>query len=134
MAAQHPRAAAKKRGRELPFSRRPRLLDRNTHMHSYEGLPIEWRWGRGSTDQFPRHAAEVAGLNVDVIVAGNSPAGLAAKNASKTMPIVIATTEDPMQQGFATSLAHAGGSTRGSTSRRRLAAHRPAFRIKLPVS
>jgi hypothetical protein len=91
MAAQHPRAAAKKRGRELPFSRRPRLLDRNTHMHSYEGLPI-WAaskvttlplsgdGARGSTDQFPRYAAEVAGLNVDVIVAGNSPAGLAAKN------------------------------------------------------
>ena len=60
-------------------------------MHSYEGLPI-WAaskvttlplsgdGARGSTDQFPRYAAEVAGLNVDVIVAGNSPAGLAAKN------------------------------------------------------
>jgi hypothetical protein len=43
-------------------------------------IAIEWRWGRGSTEQFPRYAAEVAGLNVDVIVAGNSPAGLAAKN------------------------------------------------------
>jgi putative ABC transport system substrate-binding protein len=45
-------------------------------------------------------------LNVDVIVAGNSPAGLAAKNATKTIPIVIAKMEDPVQQGFATSLAH----------------------------
>ena len=69
--------------------------------------------GPWSAEQFRRHAAEVAGLNVDVIVAGNSPAGLAAKNASKTMPIVIARTEDPMQQGFATSLAHAGGSIAG---------------------
>lgn len=69
--------------------------------------------GRGSTEQFPRYAAEVAGLNVDVIVAGNSPAGLAAKNATKTIPIVIATMEDPVQQGFATSLAHPGGSITG---------------------
>ena len=57
--------------------------------------------------------------------------GLGAKNASKTIPIVIATMEDPVQQGFATSLAHPGGSTRGSTSRRGLAAHTPAFRIKI---
>jgi putative ABC transport system substrate-binding protein len=76
-------------------------------------IAIEWRWGRGSTEQFPRYAAEVAGLNVDVIVAGNSPAGLAAKNATKTIPIVIATMEDPVQQGFATSLAHPGGSITG---------------------
>jgi putative ABC transport system substrate-binding protein len=48
-------------------------------------------------------------LNVDVIVAANSPAGSAAKNATKTIPIVI----DPVQQGFATSLAHPGGSITG---------------------
>ena len=76
-------------------------------------IAIEWRWGRGSTEQFPRYAAEVAGLNVDVIVTRNSPAGLAAKNATKTIPIVIATMEDPVRQGFATSLAHPGGSITG---------------------
>ena len=76
-------------------------------------IAIEWRRGRGSTEQFPRYAAEVAGLNVDVIVAGNSPAGLAAKNATKTIPIVIAKMEDPVQQGFATSVAHPGGSITG---------------------
>ena len=61
----------------------------------------------------PPYAAEVVGLNVDDIVAANSPAGLAAKNATKTIPIVIATMEDPVQQGFATSLAHPGGSITG---------------------
>jgi putative ABC transport system substrate-binding protein len=50
---------------------------------------------------------------VDVIVARNSPAGLAAKNATKTIPIVIATMEDPVQQGFATGLAHPGASITG---------------------
>jgi putative ABC transport system substrate-binding protein len=55
----------------------------------------------------------VADLNVDVIVAGISSAGLAAKNATKTILIVIATMEDPVQQGFATSLAHPRGSIAG---------------------
>jgi len=52
-------------------------------------------------------------LNVDVIVAANSPAGLAAKNATKTIPIVIATMEDPVQQGFAASLANPGSNITG---------------------
>ena len=76
-------------------------------------IAIEWRWGRGSTEQFPRYAAGVVGLNVEVIVAGNTPAGLAATNATKTIPIVIATMEDSVQQGFATRLAHPGGSFTG---------------------
>jgi putative ABC transport system substrate-binding protein len=76
-------------------------------------IAIEWRWRRGSTEQFPQYAAEVVGLNVDVIVAANSPAGLTARNATKTIPIVIATMDDPVQQGFATSLARPGGSITG---------------------
>jgi ABC-type uncharacterized transport system substrate-binding protein len=74
---------------------------------------------RAQRNSSPGDAAEVAGLNVDVIVAGNSPAGLATKNASKTIPIVIATMgvietiEDPVQQRFATSLAHPRGSITG---------------------
>jgi putative ABC transport system substrate-binding protein len=62
-------------------------------------IAIEWRRDRGSTEQFPRYAAEVAGL--------------AAKNATKTIPIVIATMEDPVQQGFSTGLAHPGGGITG---------------------
>src|SRR5215475_1934545 len=63
--------------------------------------------------RFLEYAAEVVGLDVDVILAANSPAGLAAKNATTTIPIVIATMEDPVQQGFATSLAHPGGNITG---------------------
>ena len=66
----------------------------------------------------PQYAAEVMGLNVDDIVAANSPAGLAAKNATKTIPIVIATMEDPVQQGFATSLAHPGEASKASGTSR----------------
>ena len=64
-------------------------------------------------NDIPEYAAEVVGLEVDVILAANSPAGLAAKNATTTIPIVIATMEDPVQQRFATSLAHPGGNITG---------------------
>lgn len=69
--------------------------------------------GRGSTKRFVEFAAEVVGLNVDVIVAANGAAGLAAKNATKTIPIVIATMEDPVQPGFAASFARPGGNITG---------------------
>jgi putative ABC transport system substrate-binding protein len=76
-------------------------------------IAIEWRWGLGSTQRFPEFAAEVVGLNVDVILAANSGAALAAQNATKTIPIVIATMEDPVQQGFAASIARPGGNITG---------------------
>jgi putative ABC transport system substrate-binding protein len=76
-------------------------------------IAIEWRWGRGSTERFPEFAAEVVGLGVDVILAANSAAGLAAKNATETIPIVIATMEDPILQGFAASFARPGGNITG---------------------
>ncbi len=79
----------------------------------------------------PRYAAGVVGLNVEVIVAGNTPAGLAATSATKTIPIVIATMEDPVQQDSPRASLTREAASRGSTSRRRLAAHRPAFRIKI---
>ena len=88
MAAQQPRAAATQ-GAENCLS--------HDGLAKVTTLPLT-AW---PAEQFRRYAAEVAGLNVDVIVAGNSPACLAAKNASKTIPIVIATMEDPVQQGFA---------------------------------
>jgi putative tryptophan/tyrosine transport system substrate-binding protein len=76
-------------------------------------IVIEWRWGRGSTQRFSEFAAEVVGLNVDVILAANSAAAFAAKNATKTTPIVIATMEDPVRQGFAASVARPGGNITG---------------------
>jgi putative ABC transport system substrate-binding protein len=50
-------------------------------------IMLEWRWGRGATERFPEFAAEAVRLNVDVIVAGNTAAGLAAQKATKTIPI-----------------------------------------------
>jgi putative ABC transport system substrate-binding protein len=76
-------------------------------------IAIEWRWGRGSTERFPEFAAEIVALDVDVILAANIAAGLAAKNLTKTIPIVIATMEDPVQQGLAASFARPGGNITG---------------------
>jgi putative tryptophan/tyrosine transport system substrate-binding protein len=53
---------------------------------------------------------------IDVIVAANSPAGRAAKNATKTIPIVIPFMSDPVGDGFAASLAHPGSNITGLTN------------------
>src|SRR5215470_17698786 len=79
-------------------------------------LRIEWRWGRGTTERFPEFAAEVARLNVDVIVAANAPAGYAAQRVTRTIPIVIPTMSDPVGDGFVASIARPGGNVTGLTS------------------
>jgi putative ABC transport system substrate-binding protein len=78
-------------------------------------IVIERRWGRGSTERFPEFAAEAVSLNVDVIVAANGAAGLAARKATATIPIVVATMDDPIGSGFAASLARPGGNVTGLT-------------------
>jgi putative ABC transport system substrate-binding protein len=79
-------------------------------------IAIDWRWGRGRTEQFPKFAAEAVLRKVDVIVAANSPAGRAAKNATKTIPIVIPFMGDPVGDGFAATLAHPGSNITGLTN------------------
>ncbi|HEV3165411.1 MAG TPA: ABC transporter substrate-binding protein [Isosphaeraceae bacterium] len=78
-----------------------------------QNLAVEWRWGRGTTEQFPEFAADVVRLNVDVIVAANTAAGRAAQRATKTIPIVIPTMGDPVADGFVASLAQPGGNITG---------------------
>jgi putative ABC transport system substrate-binding protein len=79
-------------------------------------VTIEWRWGRGSTERFPEFAAEVVGLNVDVIVAANDLAGRAAQRATKTIPIVIVIIGDPVGGRFADTLSRPGGNVTGLTT------------------
>jgi putative tryptophan/tyrosine transport system substrate-binding protein len=76
-------------------------------------IMIEWRWGRGATERFPEFAAEAVRLNVDVIVAANTAAGLAAQKATRTIPIVIATMEEPVRNGLVASIARPGGNITG---------------------
>jgi ABC-type uncharacterized transport system substrate-binding protein len=78
-----------------------------------QNILIEWRWGRGTTERFPDFAAEVVSRNVAVIVAANNAAGLAAQRATRTIPIVLAVSGDPVGDGLVASLARPGGNVTG---------------------
>jgi putative ABC transport system substrate-binding protein len=75
-------------------------------------LLIERRWG-GGVDRLPAMAAELVQLNVDVIIAGNSRAVQALKDATKTIPLVMTATNNPVATGFIASLARPGGNITG---------------------
>jgi putative ABC transport system substrate-binding protein len=74
---------------------------------------LELRAAEESYDRLPSLAAELVQLKVDVIVAAASPAIRAAKQATSTIPIVMATTGDPVGSGFVASLARPGGNVTG---------------------
>jgi putative ABC transport system substrate-binding protein len=76
-------------------------------------ISIEYRDARGQADRLPALAAELAGLNVDVIVTVDTPPTQAAKQATSTIPIVIAVAADPVGAGLVSSLSHPGGNTTG---------------------
>jgi putative ABC transport system substrate-binding protein len=77
---------------------------------------IEYRFAEGRYERFPELAAELVGLNVDVIVLGTPAAVRAAQQATKTIPIVMGYSTDPVGNGFVASLAHPGGNTTGLAS------------------
>jgi putative tryptophan/tyrosine transport system substrate-binding protein len=79
-------------------------------------VAIESRWAEGHYDRLPGLAAELVRLRVNVIVAGTPPAVQAARQASETIPIVMAAVADPVAMGFAASLAHPGGNITGLSS------------------
>jgi len=82
-----------------------------------ENIRIEWRWGHGTTERFSELASELVRLKVAVIVAANTPAGHAAQAATKTIPIVVATMVDPVEDGFIRSFPRPGGNITGLTLR-----------------
>jgi len=75
---------------------------------------IEYRDAEGKLERLPALAAELVALNVDVIFAeGGTRSALAAKQATKTLPIVFAPVGDPVASGVVTSLARPGGNVTG---------------------
>jgi putative ABC transport system substrate-binding protein len=78
-----------------------------------KSISIEYRNAEGQVDRLPALAAELVGLNVDVIVTVDTPPTQAAKRATSTTPIVIAVSADPVGAGLVTSLAHPGGNITG---------------------
>ncbi|MBI4529392.1 MAG: hypothetical protein HY695_36805 [Deltaproteobacteria bacterium] len=80
-----------------------------------KNIAIEYRYAEGKRERFPDLAAEVVRLKVDVIViSGADPLILAAKNATKTIPIVmLGIGSDPVKAGLVESLARPGGNITG---------------------
>jgi len=74
---------------------------------------IEYRSADGRDERFPTLAAELVRLNVDVMVTRGTPATLAAKNATATIPVIIVGIGDPVGQGIVASLARPGGNLTG---------------------
>jgi putative tryptophan/tyrosine transport system substrate-binding protein len=78
-----------------------------------KNLVIEYRWAEGHYERLPSLAAELVRLPVDVIVAVGDPVIFAAKQATSTIPIVMASVGDPVARGFVASLARPGGNITG---------------------
>lgn len=78
-----------------------------------QNVDIEYRWAAGRMDQLPALARELVQLPCDVILVAATPVVQAVRNATKTIPIVIAHSADPVQTGFVASLAHPGGNITG---------------------
>jgi ABC-type uncharacterized transport system substrate-binding protein len=83
-----------------------------------QNIATEYRYAEGKLDRYPELAGELVRLKVDIIVvAGADPLIRAAKNATKTIPIVMTGGGgDPVELGFVESLAHPGGNVTGITT------------------
>jgi putative tryptophan/tyrosine transport system substrate-binding protein len=78
-------------------------------------LVIEYRFADGKLERLPQLAQDLVRLKVDLIVTGVNPAGLAAKQATTTIPIVMTTSVDPVGAGLVASVSHPGGNVTGLT-------------------
>jgi putative ABC transport system substrate-binding protein len=91
------------------------LMKRLRELGYIEGqnVLIERRTADGQPDRLSNLATELARLELDVIVAPDPPSAYAAKAATKTIPIVMRSSNDPVQLGLVASLAHPGGNITG---------------------
>jgi putative ABC transport system substrate-binding protein len=81
-----------------------------------KNIVFEYRYAEGKLDRLPALADELVRLKVDVIIAPNTPAAVAAKNATKNIPIVFIDVTDPIAAGLVDSLPRPGGNITGFTT------------------
>jgi putative ABC transport system substrate-binding protein len=93
-----------------------------------QNLVIEQRYAEGREERLPDLAAELVWLQVDVIVTGGTAAIRAAQHATRTIPIVMAASFDPVGEGFVASLAHPRGNITGLSF---LGAELPGKRLEI---
>ncbi len=79
-------------------------------------LLIEWRWAEGKYERFPALISELIAQNVEVIITAGTPATLAVKKATQTVPLVMVAVGNPVGNGIVPSLARPGGNITGLTS------------------
>lgn len=78
-------------------------------------LVLEVRWAEGRSDVFPNLASELVRSNVDLLVSAAGPAAIAVKQATTSIPVVLASSLYPVETGLVASLAHPGGNITGLT-------------------
>ena len=78
-----------------------------------QNILIEYRSAEGNLARLPALAAELVRLKVDILVSDSTPPSLAAKHATKTIPIVLAASADAVGSGLVTTLARPGGNITG---------------------
>jgi putative ABC transport system substrate-binding protein len=93
-----------------------------------QNIVIEYRYAEGREERLPDLVAELVRLKVEVIVTGGSAATRAAQQTTRTIPIVMAGTRDPLAAGFVVSLARPGGNITGLSF---LGAELPGKRLEL---
>jgi putative ABC transport system substrate-binding protein len=84
-----------------------------------QNLILEYRWSAGNVERLQAHAAELVRLGVQVIVTQGAVATQAAKDLTRSIPIVMAGDADPVGDGFVASLGRPGGNITGVTARHR---------------
>jgi hypothetical protein len=104
--------------------------------HGYiEGrnMTVDYRWADGQYDRLPSLAAELVRLNPDALITSGTPCTLALKQATSTIPIVMAAIGNAVEAGAVASLARPGGNITGSTFRKRAGTPRIPLRQTGPT-